>query len=121
MATKTRTQLVNRAAQRIGVLPAGQTLSAEDGLLIDEQIDAMCSELAARGVVGIADPTVFEEAFFLPLADILGYWVAADFGVNLQELVGLGVDGNVDGACEKRLRKVQASQPGQAPVQGTYY
>lgn len=121
MATKTRAQLVIRAAQRIGVLAAGQTLSAEDASLIDDQVDPMAEDLSARQVVSLADTTEFDQSVFLPLADILGWWVSGDFGVSVQELLGLNVDGSVDGAAEKRLRKVNATRPLGEPVQSQYF
>lgn len=121
MATKTRAQLISRALERIGVLAAGQSLSAEDSALVDAQIEPLADELAAREVITLGDLEEFDTSVFHALADCLGYHVAPDFGVSLEELVGLGVDGREGGAAERRLRIITASRPLSEPVQGTYF
>lgn len=70
-APLTRVALVTYAAQILGVLPAGQTLSAEDSTKIDARIPTIIADLNARAVVTISDPNAISAGMFDALAAIL--------------------------------------------------
>lgn len=78
--TKTRADLVERAAQKGMLIAAGQSLEAEDQVVIDGAVDGMLAEYEARNIVSVADEDNIDLAIFEQLAEILGQRVAPDFG-----------------------------------------
>lgn len=99
--TKTRQQLVTRALQKLSVLAAGQTASAEDAQLVLDEIPPVMDDLAQRDIFSWGDPDQIEDAAFVHLADILANSVAADFGKPQDETLRL--------TAEKRLRALRLS------------
>jgi hypothetical protein len=80
--TKTRTELVNAAAEILEVVGSGQPLDAEDGDTIDARIDPLLAELDARGVATIdfdSDDEMRAE-FFSPLSELLANEASLSFG-----------------------------------------
>jgi hypothetical protein len=77
---KSRVQLVHRALKNLGVLPAGQTPSAEEYNAVDTLIDPMLEDLIARDIVFIEDVDATEDRYFLHLGHILAAQAAAEFG-----------------------------------------
>lgn len=73
---KTRTQVVNRALQVLGVLPQGQSPSAEDYNSVDELVDGVVEGLQERDIYFLQDVDVTPEVAFIPLGNILA-WAAA--------------------------------------------
>jgi hypothetical protein len=80
VTTKTRAQLVTRAAQKGMLIAAGQSLEAEDQALIDAAVDGVLADLNARNIVTVADESAIEIELFEWLADILYETSAPDFG-----------------------------------------
>jgi hypothetical protein len=76
-----RTALVHRALRNLGVLPQGQSPSAEEYQSIDDLIDPMLANLVERRIMarGI-DPDYIEDEFFLPLGHCLAAVAAPEFG-----------------------------------------
>lgn len=68
---RTRIELVARAARRLGVLPSGQTLSAEDSAIIDANIDPLIADLHVRAVVTIANANAIPAGMFEAVATML--------------------------------------------------
>jgi hypothetical protein len=106
--SRTRAELVSRTAKRLGVLPAGQSLSAEDSASIDEEIDAMCADLASRRVYDVADDEDIPDEAFVWLADVLAVICAPDFGMSEQ---GLAAKGITRTQAEQMLRTISSSGP----------
>ena len=99
MATKTREDLIRRSLREIGVLASGQTITAEDNATVDDDVDPMLADLAARGVyTGAADPDQIPDEAYLHLAIILGQRVAGQFGLQ-RDLVA-------EKEAEKALRRL---------------
>jgi len=96
--TKTRSELVNRALQKLKVVGAGQTASAEDSQFVNDELEPVMSDLAVRNIFVWGDPDEIDDAAFVHLADILANSVAGDFGQAQDETVRL--------YAEKRLREL---------------
>jgi hypothetical protein len=96
---KTRAQLVSRALQKLGVIGAGQSPSAEDSTIVDDEIVPVMSDLSARGIYAWGDPDEIDDEAFVHIADILSNSVAQDFGKPQDEAKQL--------MAEKRLRALQ--------------
>jgi hypothetical protein len=89
--SKTRSEVVSQAAKRLGILAAGQSLSAEDYTTIDDLWPPLTEELAARQVYDVGDPSEVVDAAFLHLADLLALKAAPSFGIGAQVMAMRGV------------------------------
>lgn len=110
---KTRQQLVIRALQKLKVLAAGQTPSAEDAKLVDDEIVPVLSDLNTRSVYPFGDPDQIEDEAFVHLADVLANSVAADFGREQSEETRL--------LAERRLRELGAQTLSGQALQVDYF
>lgn len=110
---KTREQLVTRALQKLKVLAAGQTPSAEDAKVVNDEIVPVLSDLSKRRVYNFGDPDQIEDDAFVHLADILANSVAGDFGQQQDEGVRL--------MAEARLRDLAAVQDAGDPIEALYF
>jgi hypothetical protein len=75
----TRIALVAEAASKIGVLPSGQTLAAEDSATIDARVPTVIADLNARAVVTIADANAIPGGMFDALSAILANAARASY------------------------------------------
>lgn len=64
MSTKTRTELITRAAEALGVLAAGQPIEVEDYQRINGYVDTTAADLIARDVIYIPDTGEIDAAIF---------------------------------------------------------
>jgi hypothetical protein len=80
---KTRTDLIRRSLEVLGVLAAGQSPSAEDVSAISDNLQPVVDELAADEIVYIADLESIDDALFLSLAVCVADAMSDDFGVTL--------------------------------------
>lgn len=110
---KSREQLVTRALQKLKVLAAGQTPSAEDAKVVDDDLEPVLSDLSTRNIYPFGDPDQIEENAFVHLADILANSVAADFGLDQNDAVRL--------AAESRLRELTAQTLSGQRLQSEYF
>lgn len=83
--SKTRTQLANRALEKMTVVGTGQSPEAEDTAKVDDIIDAFAADLEAREIYSIADIDAIEDAPFEWIADCLAAMAAPDFGLPFDE------------------------------------
>jgi hypothetical protein len=93
---KTRADLIHRALRNLGALPQGQSPSAEEYQSISDLVDALIAELEARDIIYIQDIDTYglEDKYFMPLANILAWRAAPEFGAaNDQTLAGLALQG----------------------------
>lgn len=111
--TKTRIDLIERAASELGVLPAGQPLSDEDAATIGALFDPLTRQLSLDGVVDIADANAVLSEYFLPLARLLANEASPSFG--------LAWSGDVKAANEHQLRRLAATRPTSETLKATYY
>lgn len=97
---KSREQLITRTLQKLKVLAAGQTPSAEDAAVVRDEVVPVLSDLSKRRVYTVGDPDEIDDEAFVHLADILAVSLAADFGVEQDESKRL--------LAESRLRMLMA-------------
>jgi hypothetical protein len=116
---KTRNDLIEHALARLGVLAAGQDPEAEDVGAIDEHIDPLVAELAARDLVVIDDIDEIDDTIFLPLAIILADECAEHFG--LAGLPTTPADPDPVATAERRMREVQYARPTGEPQATEYF
>ena len=80
VASKSRDELIARALVKLLVIGAGQSPDAEDAACVNDAVDGVLADLAARGVADVVDADDIPIAWFENLAEILAQSVAADFG-----------------------------------------
>jgi hypothetical protein len=77
---KSRTDLIHRTLRNLGVLPQGQSPSAEDYQSISDLIDVTVDNLRVRNIAKIDSVDYLDDEFFLPLADVVAWKAAPEFG-----------------------------------------
>jgi hypothetical protein len=103
---KTRTDLVHRALKNLGVLPQGQTPSAEEYNSVNALIDPMTEELIGRDIVFIEDVDAIEERYFLALGHVLAGQAAAEFGMQNDQAIAARMV-----KAEHDLEKIASTRP----------
>jgi len=78
---KTQADLVLAIAENLGVVAAGQSVSAEDNIVIVRRLQPKNEELNARAICYIPDLDDIDDAFFLPFAAVMASELAAAFGI----------------------------------------
>lgn len=111
--SKTRSQLIERAAKDLGIIEPGETLSAEDQNTFDGLVDPLIAQLAAEGIVYIQDDEAIENEYFLPLARLLANIAGPDFGSPINEAA--------KAQDERMLRKLTAAKASSEIVKAVYY
>lgn len=111
--TKTRTDLIERAATELGALTSGETLSDEDRSTIDDLVDPLVQQLSFDGVVDVADTEAVPVEWFLPLAKLLANVAAPSFGQQESADVKL--------MQERILRKLTAAPATKQVQRAVYY
>jgi hypothetical protein len=111
--TKTRADLIERAASELGVLPAGQPLSDEDAATLSALVDPLLQQLSLDDVAEIADSDAVPVEFFLPLARLLANEASPSFGI------AYSLDAKLEN--ERQLRRLTAARPTRERQKATYY
>jgi hypothetical protein len=111
--TKTRADLIERAASELGVLPAGQPLSDEDAATLGALVDPLLQQLSLDDVAEIADSDAVPVEFFLPLARLLANEASPSFGI------AYSLDAKLEN--ERQLRRLTAARPTRERQKATYY
>lgn len=79
--TKDRAAFIQAAAGELRLLDAsGDTLAAEDGVVIDGYVDPLLADLDARSIVSIQDAEAIPITFFIWLAKLLAIACEGEFG-----------------------------------------
>jgi hypothetical protein len=98
--------LVSAVLEDLGVLEAGQPVSAEDSQTVLNRLPAKLAELNARDV-GYIDPTNLDDAVFLPLVKIMAHECRAAFDITDATTVALlAADGAPRGTAEQAIKDV---------------
>ena len=102
--TKTRAQLVERVADNLNLLQAGQTIETDVYAKIDSHLDEAVSAMAALGIVYIADLEEIETAVFSDSAKVIAFRIASS---------GYGIPPREQDAqlSELRLRQMTSGKP----------
>lgn len=103
MTTKTRAELIERAAAAIGVKEPGEALSTEDYNTFDGLVDPLIAQLEADQIVFISDADEIPVEFFIPLANLLGNMAGPDFGSPVND--------DAQKRDEATLRRLSATKP----------
>jgi len=111
--TKTRSQLIERAAKDLGIIEPGETLAAEDQDTFDGLLDPLLAQLSADGIVYIQDDEAIENQYFLPLARLLANIAGPDFGSPINE------DAKMQD--EKTLRRLTTAKPSFETLKTEFY
>lgn len=111
--TKTRTQLIERAATELGVLTSGQSLSDEDSDTIDNLVDPLVRSLSLDSVVDIQDTDAIEAEYLIPLARLLANEAAPSFGQQTNPQVKMD--------NERTLRRLSATRPTYETLRTNYF
>lgn len=111
--TKTRTDLIERAATELGALPSGQPLSDEDAATLDALVDPLLRQLASDDVVEVADSNAVPAEFFLPVARLLANEASPSFGI------AYSLEAKLEN--ERQLRRLVAPRPTRERQKATYY
>lgn len=88
MATWTKSQLANRALELVGVKALGQQASSQDKALAEGVVDSKFEQLKYKGKVFYSVEAVPEHAQH-PLAKVMAYEMANDFGVSSESFARL--------------------------------
>lgn len=115
---RTRADLVSRTAKVLGILAAGQTLSAEDNESIDAEIKAMAATLEAEEIYRLPSVDEIEDDAFLWLAHVLAVTCCSDFGLSEEGLARKGV---TRANAEMRLRVISSIGPTGATLKADYF
>lgn len=119
---KTRAELINQALVNLGIIAAGQSVSAEDVSKMDTIVDPAVSMLADldiyyvqdAGSIGPSDGAI-EDSAFLPLADYVANAACAAFNLpadtKLQALSQLAEGKLVTLAAPKRTLRTLRVDP----------
>jgi hypothetical protein len=110
---KTRTDLIERAASELGVLPSGQPLSDEDAATIRALVDPLLRQLALDDVVDVADADAIPVEYFLPLSRLLANEASPPFGI------AFSLDAKLEN--ERQLRRLSATRPTRETLKATYF
>jgi hypothetical protein len=79
------------------VLPQGQTPAAEEYNQVDDLVEPMIEDLAARDVITIGSTGVFEDKHFLSLGHVLAGHALSEFGMqNDPALTARAIKGEQD-------------------------
>lgn len=118
MATYSRDELRNRVLGRLGVLDAGENPSAEDAVLVEDEMQAAFEELYDDGLLPFAwEDDVIPAAYMAALSFIVALPLIADFGSFEREAaIVAGADRGM-----RRLRKLKAKPHFGTVLRSTYY
>lgn len=88
-STRTRTELILKVLEKLGVAATGQDPEVEDVARVDGNLDSVVAELSALEIVDIPDINEIAPQYFLGLASICAYELRDEFGVSGEALVDL--------------------------------
>jgi hypothetical protein len=117
MATLTKADIRNRVLQRMRVLGQGQTASAEEAAHVDQHIELLHSELAARGLAQIGTLTWTVDT----IPDIAAEAYTAMAAFRASPLFGRQTTYDEYTFGEHLLRRVATAPMDEDPIEATYY
>src|SRR5215475_5267279 len=111
--TKTRTELVREAADKLQIVGTGQPLEAEYSERIDNNVDPLLMQLASDGICEVVDDGSIPAEWFDALAGLLGNVSAP--------IAGKGFDPQIKEYYESRLRRLTSSNPAYSILESEYF
>jgi len=117
----TREQVIKKALMILGVIGAGQSVSAEEYETGDVGLRSAVALLSARRVISLEaeyEEQEFPEEIMLPLSRILAYQIAADFGMGGNDLAGIMLTAQ---DAETDIRAMYDTGRGVQPTPADYF
>jgi hypothetical protein len=87
----TKSDFIATVLENLGVLAAGQTVSAEDRDVIDRRMTSVFAQLSAEDLIDVADEENIDNAPALLLADIVTLACVTPYGITGPKLAELKV------------------------------
>lgn len=116
-STRTRTELILKILEKLGVAATGQDPEIEDTARVDANLDSVVAELGPREIVDIADLSEIQPELFLSVASICAYELRDEFGVIGDALVDLEKKNN---EAIAKLQVMTRSRPTSEPLRTSY-
>jgi len=113
ITTKTRTELVREAADKLNIVGTGQELEAEYAEKIDNNVDPLFMQLATDGICEVANDGYIPAEWFDAIAGLLAN-VSASVG-------GKTFDPQIKDYYESRLRRLTSSGPSYVVQEAEYF
>jgi|GEM_PF-1553324 len=113
--------LTRRALEVLGVLGAGQSVSAEDAETIRTIATSVIAMLEARQVVSLSrelEDDAFSDELLLPLSVLIAYHSAPSFGLNATELIALKLQAD---DAESDISSLMVTGRGEQSTPGMYF
>lgn len=80
-STRTRTDLIKKVLEKLGVAASGQEPEIEDTARVDANLDSVVAEFPALEVVDIPDVNAIPDEYFLSIASVIAYELRDEFGI----------------------------------------
>ena len=111
--TKTRTELVREAADKLAIVGTGQPLEAEYAERIDNNVDPLLMQLASDGICEVVNDGYIPSEWFDSIAGLLA---------NVSAVVGgKSFDPQIKLYYELALRRLTASGPSYSTMEVEYF
>jgi hypothetical protein len=111
--TKTRTELVREAAEKLNIVGTGQVLEAEYSDRFNKNVDPLFMQLAIDGICEVVNDQQIPSEWFDALAGLLANVCA--------NIAGANFDPQVKEYYETRLRRLTSSRPSYAVMENEYF
>jgi len=111
--TKTRTELIREAAERLKIVGTGQSLEAEYSERLDLNVDPLFMQLAADGICEVVNDNFIPAEWFDALVGLLANMCAA--------LGGSGFDPRLKEYYEIQLKRLTSSRPSYNVQEAEYF
>ena len=111
--TKTRTELVREAADKLNIVGTGQTLEAEYADKLDGNVDPLFMQLGSDGICEVASDDDIPAEWFDSLAGLLANVSAP--------VAGRPFDPSVKEYYESRLRRLTSTGPSYNVMENEYF
>lgn len=111
--TKSKSQLIHEAAERLGLIGTGQPLDDEYYSKIEGNVDPLVLQLGSDGICNVSNDEAIPSEWFDALAGLLANVCAAVAGKNF--------DVQIKEYYESRLRRLTASGPYYTVLEVEYF
>lgn len=116
-----KTQLIRRTLEILGVVGTGQSVSAEDHQCVKETLEAVIASLDRRHIVSLVSHMAadeFPDEIILPLSAIIARHAAPSFGFGGQELGALKM---LADDAEQEILSLAVTERGTEPMTSSYF
>lgn len=111
--TKTRTELVREAADKLNIVGTGQSLEADYAEKIDNNIDPLIAQLGNDGICNVVNTEYIPAEWFEALSGLLANICAP--------VAGKGFDPRLKEYYEMQLKRLTSSGPSYAVQDAEYF